>query len=540
MRAGLSAAAQRCRAWCWLPVLSWLPVLLAGCGGGGGGASGGLDASPPSTAPTNTVLQASSTYAQRCAPANVNALGSNKTGSLAIEKQWIRSYFDEVYLWPDEVTGLNASAAAYSGSDVAVALDNYFYDLTSIKLTDSGAVRDRFSFTMPTAEWKALADSGVEAGYGIEWNLDSRSTPRQIRIAAVEPGSPAALADLKRGDVLLTADGVSADTQDAGAVGRLNAAIYPAQLNAAHSFAFIRPGLGAVSRTLTSANVAMTAVPLRQVLTAADGGRVGHLVFNAHNAAAETPLIEAISYLKAQAVSDLVLDLRYNGGGYLFLASELAYMIAGPSKVGAQVFEHLSYNSKRAAESRDTPFYSTSCMLGSGGCTSEKPLPTLGFSRVFVLTQSGTCSASESIINGLRGVGVEVIQIGGKTCGKPYGFVGRENCGVSYFPIEFVGTNAKGFADYADGFEPVPAAQSAGRKLPGCTVDDDFAHAVGASNEAMLAGAISYRSTGVCPARPAGSSAGLSKALAALSADAAAPLDLRRLTARGGRILGGR
>jgi len=68
--------------------------------------------------------------------------------------------------------------------------------------------------------------------------------------------------------------------------------------------------------------------------------------------------------------------------------------------------------------------------------------------------KSGTCSASEGIINVLRGVDIDIIQIGSTTCGKPYGFVPGENCGTTYFSINFKDVNAKGTADYADGFSP--------------------------------------------------------------------------------------
>jgi len=68
-------------------------------------------------------------------------------------------------------------------------------------------------------------------------------------------------------------------------------------------------------------------------------------------------------------------------------------------------------------------------------------LPTLNLSRVFVLTTSSTCSASEAIINGLRGADIEVIQIGSGTCGKPYGFYPTDNCATTYFTIQFSGIN---------------------------------------------------------------------------------------------------
>jgi carboxyl-terminal processing protease len=230
-----------------------------------------------------------------------------------------------------------------------------------------------------------------------------------------------------------------------------------------------------------------------------------------------------------------VLDLRYNGGGYLFIASELAYMIAGPNRTGGRVFERLSYNSKRTAETEDTPFFDTSCIYDGSRCTSSQPLPTLNLGRVYVLTQKGSCSASESVINGLRGVDVEVIQIGGQTCGKPYGFTAKNNCGISYFPIEFVGVNAKGFGDYADGFVPSGLASGGGRKLPGCELADDFNHALSDPAERMLAAALSYRSSGQCPPK-----LGLVQPQAAFSSEGAVPLQLRRSPVRGNRIVGGR
>ena len=91
----------------------------------------------------------------------------------------------------------------------------------------------------------------------------------------------------------------------------------------------------------------------------------------------------------------------------------------------------------------------------------------MNLSRVYVLTGGTTCSASESIINGLRGVDVEVIQIGSTTCGKPYGFYPEDNCGTTYFSIQFKGVNAAGFGDYADGFSPSNTSGAAARRVPG-------------------------------------------------------------------------
>src|SRR5205823_3270226 len=108
-------------------------------------------------------------------------------------------------------------------------------------------------------------------------------------------------------------------------------------------------------------------------------------------------------------------------------------------------------------------------------------------SRVFVITGSGTCSASESIINGLTPY-LQVIRIGGTTCGKPYGFVQTNNCGKAYFAIQFQGVNSQGFGDYASGFAPT------------CSAVDDVDHALGDPAEGRLSVALGYRSTGACPA----------------------------------------
>jgi hypothetical protein len=231
---------------------------------------------------------------------------------------------------------------------------------------------------------------------------------------------------------------------------------------------------------------------------------VGYLLFTDHIATAESALIDAVNTLKAAGITDLVLDIRYNGGGFIDIASELAFMIAGSGPTAGKTFERLVFNAKHPSFDPFTgealvpiPFHATT--QGFSG-SSGVALPTLNLSRVFVLTGTGTCSASESIINGLRGVGVEVIQVGSTTCGKPYGFVPQDNCGTTYFSIEFKGVNAAGFGDYPDGFSPGNSVGTVGTSVPGCSVGDDFSHALGDPNESRLAAALAYRAGSACPA----------------------------------------
>ena len=178
--------------------------------------------------------------------------------------------------------------------------------------------------------------------------------------------------------------------------------------------------------TLTAQPLASTPV-LKVATLPAPNESVGYLLFNDHIATAEGQLVAAIDTLKAAAVTDLVLDLRYNGGGYLDIAAELAYMIAGPANTGGKFFERLNYNN-RDPFNQSLSERTTAVLQRDPGLRrrpSGQTLPDLGLSRVFVLTSADTCSASEAIVNGLRGAGVTVHLVGGTTCGKPYGFYPR-------------------------------------------------------------------------------------------------------------------
>jgi hypothetical protein len=240
---------------------------------------------------------------------------------------------------------------------------------------------------------------------------------------------------------------------------------------------------------------------------------VGYIQFNDHIATSEIPLRNAFSLLDNANVTDLILDIRYNGGGYLDIASEVAYMIANPTLTSGRTFEKIVFNDKNPSRNpvtgdslTPTPFHSTTQGFAGSG-TGNQTLPTLGLNSVYIITGPGTCSASESIINSLRGVNVNVYLIGSTTCGKPYGFYPTDNCGTTYFTIQFRGENAANFGDYTDGFSPANTQGVRGTVVPGCSVADDFTHALGEPTEARIAAALSFRASNnqSCPA-PSGNS----------------------------------
>jgi C-terminal processing protease CtpA/Prc len=403
-------------------------------------------------------------------------------GTVGDEKKWLRAWIDETYLWYDEIP----TSIRTTDYTTAQAL---FDALRTPALTSSGKPRDQFHFIYDTAVWDALSRSGIEAGYGFEVAIVKTTPPREVRVAYTEPNTPASAAAIARGARILTVDGV--DVVNSNSVDALNAALFPSAAGQPHTFRI--QDLDGSLRTLTLTSAQITKTPVQNVKTIETGsGKVGYLLFNDHVATSEPLLASAMNQLKAEGVKDLVLDIRYNGGGLLAIASELAYMVAGAPATNGKVFERLQFNSKNpfglSEEQTRTGFQASS--LGFSGAAGQ-PLPQLGLSRVTVLTGPGTCSASESIINGLRGVGVQVNLVGGTTCGKPYGFIPQDNCGTTYFAIQFKGVNDKGEGDYSDGIAPT------------CTVGDDFGHQLGDPAEARLAAALAYRDSGICPAAPA-------------------------------------
>jgi len=420
----------------------------------------------------------------------------DRNGSTLAENFWLRSWSNNTYLWYDEITDNNP--AGFSDTQ------SYFDQLKTQQTSGSGQPKDKFHFTFPSDEWQQLTQSGISAGYGADFAIIQRSPPRKIVIAYTEPNTPATDVNLPRGAEILEIDGVDAvNDGDQASVDIINAALFPDDIGESHQFVIREVGQ-TTTRIITMISAEITNSPVQNV-TAVDTltGKVGYILFNSHIATAEEQLIDAVNQLNNENITDLVLDLRYNGGGLLAIASQLAYMIAGSTATNGQNFDNLVFNDKHTVTNpvtgntlSPTPFYSTT--LGFS-VTSGASLPTLNLDRVFILSTGDTCSASEAIINGLRGIDIEVILIGDTTCGKPYGFYPTDNCGTTYFTIQFSGENAKGFGDYSDGFSPANTSGIVGESITGCSVEDDFQNLLGDVEEGQFKAALDYRISGTCP-----------------------------------------
>ena len=479
-------------------------LLLSACGGGGGGSSSSSASSNRPTFVTSTpsaavapdytpgVFAEPSTLKDQCqAP---RAGSSDVQGSVTTENAWLRTWSNQTYLWYNEITDRNP--ASYSDREA------YFETQKTFATTASGAPKDQFHFTVPTDEYEQSVSAGASVGYGAYFKLIQTSVPREAVVAFVQPGSPADTAGIVRGMQIRAIDGAAISNGNAAV---LNAGLFPSAAGEAHTFSVRAPGAAADSTIRLTADVVTEDPVLKtQVITTEGETRktVGYALFNTFGtASAEKALFDTFTDFKNQNVDELVLDLRYNGGGFLDIASQLGFMIAGRANTNGRTFETIRFNDKFPATNPVVGGPLTPTLFADQGLDFSvapgTPLPSLELDRVYILSSDDTCSASEALINGLTGVDFDVVLIGETTCGKPFGFYATDNCGLTYFTIQFVGVNEKSFGDYTDGFSP--GSTPAGATINGCAAGDDFAAPLGDENEAMLRTALTHINTGACP-----------------------------------------
>lgn len=420
-----------------------------------------------------------------------NPRSRDRRGTATDEKNFLRSFSNDTYLWYDEIDYVNPADSRYSVAE-------YFDLMKSFERTPSGNLKDRFHFSQNTEQYLASTRQGTYAGYG----FTLATVEKEVIILLAEENAPAGRNGLSRGARIISVEGRT--YEEAGE--NLTDFLHPRGRNPPREYAFEVRDLGATaSRTFNMQAATVTTDPVRFTrVIETDSGPVGYLFFRTHNRPSEAELIHAFRELAEAEVTDLVLDLRYNGGGFLDIANQVGFMIAGSAAASGRVFGRLQFNDKHPSIDPFTnrsidPGYFHTRGQGFSSSTDGVALPALDLSRVFVLVTSSTCSASESIINGLHGIDVEVILIGQTTCGKPYGFYSTDNCGTTYSTINFRLVNDKNFGDYPEGFAPQNATGASSVSLPGCAVADDFDHALGDVNEAQLAAALRYRVDGSCP-----------------------------------------
>lgn len=428
-----------------LLVCCWL---LIACGGGGG-----------ETTPNNNVLNQSLTT-KECPLGEINTNGVCRSAANVCtadaEKVWVRGFLDDAYLWYAQIKEVDSKK--YSTPK------NYF-DALLVK------EKDRFSYAISKEEADSFFESGLQLSFGVFWAYDENNF---LRVRFVEPNSAAAQAGLARGDYVLSINNQSVDTLSDAQISELLTAKVSSQMTLQLLDASTTQNK---QITLTAQNLVTSAVPYYTVLVNSQNSqdKVGYLLFNEHIATATADLLEAVDYFKAQNITDLVLDVRFNSGGYAYIANELAAMIGG-QKTAGKLFGRYIFNQKYGID--DEYFAQQSYPSG-------RFLPYLNLSRLFVLTSKQTCSASEGIINSLSPF-MRVIRIGEETCGKPYGMEREYNCDSAYFAITYKTQNAISQSIPETGYTPT------------CLAYESLDAPLGSPQEGLLANALYYRDTGYC------------------------------------------
>ena len=306
---------------------------------------------------------------------------------------------------------------------------------------------------------------------GIEVTEPAPQPSQPLYVRYIEPLSPAAAAGVVRGDRVMSINGVAAAT----VIGNNDFAALTPNAAGDRLNLVLRNAAGAErSVALTAAVFALMPVQNANILQTPNGRSIGYVSVKDMINQANAPLANAFASFKANNVQELMLDLRYNGGGLVTVGSDVASYAAG-SRASGQLFARLLYNNKRSNKNLDYSF--------------SNPAAWTGFAKVYVLAGPRTCSASEQVINGLRGAGVNVVAIGDTTCGKPVGFLPQGNaCGTTYSVVNFESVNARNEGRYFDGFQAT------------CLVAEDFSRAIGSTTDTLLVAAAHHADNGVCPA----------------------------------------
>ena len=380
---------------------------------------------------------------------------TKETANLEVQ-EFVYTGLNEIYLYK---------------ADVPVLADDYFSNNTEKtdflagynspedlfeKLLSS---QDRFSFM--TDDYNALEDSfnGISSSTaGMNFGLGRISGTNNLfgYLQYIIPGTSAADAGLTRGTVFTEVDGQKITMNNVD------------QLLSAGSFTinigYVEGGsLYLTDKTVTLKHSQYTANPVHLVkVLEMEGKKIGYLMYNSFIADFDDELNDAFGQLQNAGVTDLILDLRYNGGGSVESAVDLASMITG--QFNGQVFMKEQWNEKYQSYFEKNDPERLINRFDQTIRTGEK-INSLHLSRVYVLTTQSSASASELIINGLEPY-IDVVQVGETTTGKFQASVtlydsedfGKEGANKNHTyalqPLVLKSANAAGKSDYVDGLAP--------------------------------------------------------------------------------------
>lgn len=439
-----------------------LAALLASCGDGGGG---GSIAGSPTPVPTPT---ASPTPTPTPTTAGC---------SVRERQEWVLGRMNEWYLFPallDSAVNPASHASVQSYIDALVA-------------PARAQSRDRFfTYITSIAEENAFFDSGSTAGFGVRLSYDSVN--RRLFVMEAFEGAPALAAGLDRG-VEITAIGTSAGSLQtvaslfaSGGAQAVSDALGPSTVGTSRALRIVSVGGVTSEITVSKANYSLTPVSSRygaKVLL--DGGKkVGYLNMRTFIDTSDAALRSAFATFKAEGVTELIIDLRYNGGGLVSIAELMGDLMGGGRN--GQVFQYTAFRAEKAAQNDRQRVF---------GLQTQTITPA----KIAFIGSGGTASASELVMNSMRPyLGTNQALVGSNTFGKPVGQIAldRSQCDDRLRVVAFRSENSNRQGDYYTGLASVMERT--------CIAADDFTKPLGDANEASTKAALDFLGGRTCTA----------------------------------------
>ena len=441
--------------------LTLAALMLASCGGDGGTLGSGPVTVTPTPSPTPTPTP-------NCA--------------LASRQSFAKAVIDEWYLFPGDVaSGVNPGAY----SDVQSYIDALVAPARALN-------KDRFfTYITSIAEENAFFESGSSAGFGVLMAYDAVN--QRIVIAEAYEGAPAFAAGIDRGTAIV---GIGTNSGNVRTVASIVAAEGTQGLTDA--LGPNDPGVSRVLRitdaagtrdvTVAKADYALDPVSDRYgAKIISEGGRnYGYLNLRTFISSADNQLGAAFADFRAQGVTDIVIDFRYNGGGLVSTANLMGDLM-GAGRAG-QLFSQTRFRPSKSAEDDEHRF--------APGAQSIAP------TRIAFIGTGSTASASELVINSmLPYLGADMTLVGSNTYGKPVGQIAldKAECDDRMRVVAFATGNAAGQSDYYDGLAPKIANS--------CAANDDLGFPLGDPREASIRAAIDFLAGNACTTRIADANA---------------------------------
>jgi len=379
------------------------------------------------------------------------------------QKQYVLDQLYAWYLWNDLLPA-DINIANYASPEELVT--RVTRDLGP--QDTNGDPVDLFSSVRSAEADAQYFGEGKFEGFGFSWDRLLLSAQGEFYITSTYQGSPADMGGLARGQQVLTFNGRT--VADIVANEGINTFF---DNNDPVNFE-VQPLVGTSFMTgdISKAIVTIPPIPQSWIIDAGNGVNVGYMEISTFISTADPEFDTVFASFAAEGVNDVIIDLRYNGGGLVSTAELLGDYLGG---LVAQnlVFSSTEFNADRAEQNNHTELFE---LRGN----------SVSLSRLFIIATGRTASASELVTNGMI-PHVEVVIVGDDTFGKPVGQIGLEFCDKILRPTSFKLANALGDGDYFDGL-PVD-----------CPAADDLSVAVGDVLDPNMVAAMGYINTGACP-----------------------------------------